>query len=90
MDDARDRLDQAEIESFIAAMAFVREYAIQFVSLAPGEVVIELPFDVQVAETSVPWIRMLYLYSTAANAILEFWAILTEIVPQPSDIPPAP
>jgi len=45
MDDARDRLDQTEIESFIAAMAFVREYAIQFVSLAPGEVVIELPFD---------------------------------------------
>ena len=45
MDDARDRLDQTEIESFIAAMAFVREYAIRFVSLVPGEVVIELPFD---------------------------------------------
>jgi acyl-coenzyme A thioesterase PaaI-like protein len=45
MDDARDRLDQAEIESFIAAMAFVRAYAIQFVSLAAGEIVIELPFD---------------------------------------------
>jgi acyl-coenzyme A thioesterase PaaI-like protein len=45
MDDARDRLDQTEFESFIAAMAFVREYAIQFVSLVPGEVVIELPFD---------------------------------------------
>jgi len=25
MDDARDRLDQTEIASFIAAMAFVRE-----------------------------------------------------------------
>ena len=45
MDDARDRLDQAEIESFIAAMPFVREYAMRFVSLAPGEVVIDLPFD---------------------------------------------
>jgi acyl-coenzyme A thioesterase PaaI-like protein len=45
MDDARDRLDQAEIQSFIAAMAFVREYGIRFVSLAPGEVVIDLPFD---------------------------------------------
>jgi acyl-coenzyme A thioesterase PaaI-like protein len=45
MDDARDRLDQAEIEAFIAALPFVREYAIQFVSLVPGEVVIELPFD---------------------------------------------
>jgi acyl-coenzyme A thioesterase PaaI-like protein len=45
MDDARDRLDQTEVESFIAAMAFVREYAIQFVSLVPGEVVIDLPFD---------------------------------------------
>jgi acyl-coenzyme A thioesterase PaaI-like protein len=44
MDDARDRLDQTEIESFIAALAFVREYAIQFVSLMPGEVVVELPF----------------------------------------------
>lgn len=45
MGDARDRLDRTEIESFIAAMAFVREYAIRLVSLAPGEVVIELPFD---------------------------------------------
>ena len=45
MDDARGRLDRAEIEAFIAALAFVREYAIQFVSLVPGEVVIELPFD---------------------------------------------
>ena len=45
MDDAPDRLDQAEIESFIAAMAFVREYGIQFVSLVPGAVVIDLPLD---------------------------------------------
>ena len=44
MDDTRDRLDQTEIESFIAALAFVREYAIQLVSLAPGAAVIELPF----------------------------------------------
>ena len=45
MGDARDHLDRTEIESFIAAMAFVREYAIRLVSLAPGEVVIDLPFD---------------------------------------------
>jgi acyl-coenzyme A thioesterase PaaI-like protein len=45
MEDVPDRLDQTEVESFLAAMAFVREYAIQFVSLVAGEVVIELPFD---------------------------------------------
>jgi acyl-coenzyme A thioesterase PaaI-like protein len=45
MDGAQDHLDQAEIESFLAALAFVREYAIQVVSVAPGAVTIELPFD---------------------------------------------
>jgi len=49
MDDARDRLDLAEMESFIAAMPFVREYAIRFVSLVPGEVVIEQPFDERIS-----------------------------------------
>jgi len=44
MDDVRYRLDQTEIESFIGALAFVREYGIQFVSFVPGEVVVELPF----------------------------------------------
>jgi acyl-coenzyme A thioesterase PaaI-like protein len=45
MDDAQQHLDQAEIESFLAALAFVREYAIHVVSVAPGAVTIELPFD---------------------------------------------
>jgi len=39
------RLDPKEIESFISTLAFVREYAIRVASAAPGEVVIELPFD---------------------------------------------
>src|SRR5437764_6315332 len=38
-------LDRKEIESFISTLAFVREYAIRVASAAPGEVVIELPFD---------------------------------------------
>jgi acyl-coenzyme A thioesterase PaaI-like protein len=45
MGDMRDHLDQAEIESFIGALAFVREYSISVASAAPGQVVIELPFD---------------------------------------------
>jgi acyl-coenzyme A thioesterase PaaI-like protein len=45
MDDAQEQLDQAEIESFLAALAFVREYAISVVSATPGQVAIELPFD---------------------------------------------
>ena len=45
MDDAQQHLDRAEIESFLAALAFVREYAIHVVSVAPGAVTIELPFD---------------------------------------------
>src|SRR3979411_2484789 len=32
-------------KAFIGALAFVREYAIRGVSVAPGEVTIELPFD---------------------------------------------
>jgi acyl-coenzyme A thioesterase PaaI-like protein len=44
MDDARQHLDRAEIESFLAALAFVREYAIEVVAVAPGAVTIELPF----------------------------------------------
>jgi acyl-coenzyme A thioesterase PaaI-like protein len=45
MERAEDRLNRAEIESFLAALAFVREFAIQIVALAPGQVTIELPFD---------------------------------------------
>jgi acyl-coenzyme A thioesterase PaaI-like protein len=45
MDDPQEHVDQAEIESFLAALAFVREFAIHVVSVAPGQVVIELPFE---------------------------------------------
>ena len=45
MNDAQEHLDQAQIESFLKALAFVREYAISVVSVVPGQVVIELPFD---------------------------------------------
>jgi acyl-coenzyme A thioesterase PaaI-like protein len=45
MDDAQQHLDQAEIESFLALLPFVREYAVHVVSAAPGAVTIELPFD---------------------------------------------
>ena len=45
MSDPRDHLDRTEIELFIGALAFVREYSISVASAAPGQVVIELPFD---------------------------------------------
>ena len=45
MVDAEDRLTRAEVESFVLALDFVREYAIHIMSVAPGEVTIELPFD---------------------------------------------
>jgi acyl-coenzyme A thioesterase PaaI-like protein len=49
MDDAQDSLDQAAIESFLAALAFVRQYRISVVSVTPGRVAIELPFDEQLS-----------------------------------------
>ncbi len=45
MNDLQDRLSQSEIEAFVGSLAFVREYSIRIVSVAPGEVTIELPFD---------------------------------------------
>jgi acyl-coenzyme A thioesterase PaaI-like protein len=45
MDDVHEPLERTEIESFLAALAFVREYAIKIVSVVPGQVAIELPFD---------------------------------------------
>jgi acyl-coenzyme A thioesterase PaaI-like protein len=41
----QDHLDQAEVRAFVTALDFVREYAIRIVKVAPGEVMIELPFD---------------------------------------------
>jgi acyl-coenzyme A thioesterase PaaI-like protein len=43
MGESQRPLDQAEIESFLATLPFVREYAIH--AVAPGAVTIELPFD---------------------------------------------
>ena len=45
MVDAEDRLTRAEIEAFATSMDFVREYAIRIVSIEPGAVTIDLPFD---------------------------------------------
>jgi acyl-coenzyme A thioesterase PaaI-like protein len=44
-DEAEDRFDRTDMEAFLAAMPFVREYAIRLVRLVPGQVEIELPFD---------------------------------------------
>ena len=38
-------LDEADVKSFLASLAFVREFAIRVASFAPGAVTIELPFD---------------------------------------------
>ena len=45
MEDVHEHLDRNEIEAFIRRLAFVREYAIRVASAAPGQVIIELPFD---------------------------------------------
>jgi len=44
MADVQDRLNPAEVESFVTALDIVREYAIRIVEISPGEVTIELPF----------------------------------------------
>jgi acyl-coenzyme A thioesterase PaaI-like protein len=44
MADVQDRLNPAEVESFVTALEIVREYAIRIVDVQPGEVTIELPF----------------------------------------------
>jgi acyl-coenzyme A thioesterase PaaI-like protein len=45
MSDAEHLLDETEIKSFLSSLAFVREFSISIVSLAPGSVTIELPFN---------------------------------------------
>jgi len=42
---AEDRLDEADVASFLSALPFVREYAVSVVSVAPGQVTVELPYD---------------------------------------------
>jgi acyl-coenzyme A thioesterase PaaI-like protein len=43
--DPKDHVDAADISSLLSTLAFVREYGISVVSVAPGQVTIELPFD---------------------------------------------
>ena len=45
MHGAPDRIDESELKSFLAALAFVNEYAISVISVGAGEVTVELPFD---------------------------------------------
>jgi acyl-coenzyme A thioesterase PaaI-like protein len=45
MSDAEHLLDETEIRSFLSSLAFVREFSISIVALAPGSVTIELPFN---------------------------------------------
>jgi len=45
MSGAENRLDEFEIRSFLSNLAFVREFSISIVSLSPGSVTIELPFN---------------------------------------------
>src|SRR5450631_424148 len=45
MGNAEQHRGRTDMESFFAALGFVRQFAIQIVSFAPGHVVIELPFD---------------------------------------------
>jgi acyl-coenzyme A thioesterase PaaI-like protein len=45
MSDAEKLLDESEVRSFICGLPFVREFSIGLVSVAPGAVTLELPFD---------------------------------------------
>jgi len=45
MSDTEKLLDESEVRSFMSALAFVREFSISLVSVKPGSVTVELPFD---------------------------------------------
>ena len=45
MSDSENLLDESEVRSFISALAFVREFSISLISVKPGSVTVELPFD---------------------------------------------
>jgi acyl-coenzyme A thioesterase PaaI-like protein len=49
MTDAQDRIGRDEVEAFVMALDFVREYAIRLVEVLPGEVTVELPFDKRIS-----------------------------------------
>ena len=45
MSDAENLLDESEVRSFLSGLAFIREFSINVVSIKPGSVTLELPFD---------------------------------------------
>jgi acyl-coenzyme A thioesterase PaaI-like protein len=45
MSGAENLLDESEVRFFLSGLAFVREFSINVVSLKPGFVTVELPFD---------------------------------------------
>jgi acyl-coenzyme A thioesterase PaaI-like protein len=45
MSDSQPCLDETDLKSFLSNLAFVREFRINVVSLKPGAVTVELPFD---------------------------------------------
>jgi acyl-coenzyme A thioesterase PaaI-like protein len=45
MAETQDHLSPTEVEAFVTSLDIIREYAIRVVSVTPGEVTIELPFD---------------------------------------------
>lgn len=45
MEETSTGLGRADLEAFFRVLPFVREYSIGIVSVAPGEVAIEMPFD---------------------------------------------
>ena len=42
---AEEQLDEADVRALICALPFVQEFAISIISVLPGQVTIELPFD---------------------------------------------
>jgi acyl-coenzyme A thioesterase PaaI-like protein len=45
MCDTKNVLDESEVRSFLSGLAFVREFSINLVSVKPGSVTVEFPFD---------------------------------------------
>jgi acyl-coenzyme A thioesterase PaaI-like protein len=45
MHESEDRVTEPDVVSLLSALPFVRQYAISIVSVMPGEVTIDLPFD---------------------------------------------
>jgi acyl-coenzyme A thioesterase PaaI-like protein len=45
MPQVQDCLDESEVRAFLSDLAFVREYGVTVLSVTPGSVTIDLPFD---------------------------------------------